>query len=293
MKKTLIIDCHNVGYSSFYTFGELSYQEKKTGVIFGFLRQIFNLAKKFETNKFIFCWDSRKSYRKLIYPEYKESRYNKELTKEELRDLKLAREQFTTLRKDILPRMGFNNNFMQVGYEADDLMAKLALDINNVHWTTLVTSDKDLYQMLYECSIYNLSTKKEIDWKWFTDKYGIVCYEWSDVKAIGGCDSDGVKGIKGAADPTKSESSKALSYFKQELTSGVIFDKIQSKEGKRIIKRNKRLIKLPFEGKIPIKLELQEDNFNKNSFIDVFVDYDMQSFLKKEALDEWIKLFDL
>ena len=67
--KTLIIDCNNLCYGSFYTFGELSHEEKKTGVIFGFLLQLLSLVEKFEANKFMFCWDSERNYRKIIYPE--------------------------------------------------------------------------------------------------------------------------------------------------------------------------------------------------------------------------------
>ena len=61
----LLIDCNNLCYMAYYTTGQLAVDEIKTGVIFGFLKKINKLADVLKTNEIIFCWDSRKSYRKL------------------------------------------------------------------------------------------------------------------------------------------------------------------------------------------------------------------------------------
>ena len=74
----LVIDCSQLCYRSFYTTKDLSYEEERTGIIFGFLKQIFKLAQDFDTKTFIFCWDSAKSYRKQIYSDYKENRKKKD-----------------------------------------------------------------------------------------------------------------------------------------------------------------------------------------------------------------------
>ena len=66
----ILVDGDNLGWISHYSQGELSVNDLYTGVIFGFLRQVFSLADRFETNQFVFCWDSRQSFRKKIYPEY-------------------------------------------------------------------------------------------------------------------------------------------------------------------------------------------------------------------------------
>jgi len=258
-------------------------------VIFGFLQKIFTLSKKFHSTDFIFCWDSRKSYRKLIYPEYKANREKKrqESTDQEKKDMKMAFDQFTELRRVILPKLGFNNVFMQAGYEADDLIAKAVQDNDNKYHTIVVSTDQDMYQLLDQCAIYNFKTKKKLHQSFFIEKYFIPCYDWANVKAIAGCSGDNVTGIEGVGEI------KAVQYLRDKLPSGVIKERIKSKEGQEIIKRNLPMVKLPFEGRRKLDMRLKKNNLTKKQFIDVFVDYGFQSFLKPEALQKWVEAFDL
>ena len=281
----IIIDCNNICYAALHTMGDLSFNEKKTGIIFGFLNQILSLANKFECSNFIFCWDSRKSYRKFIYPEYKANR-KKDLTPEEAKDLKIGFQQFTELRIDVLPRMGFSNVYMQTGYEADDFMA--AYFYKSKDELVVVSTDEDMYQILGpKVQLYNQRTKKIKTWAWFTNEYDISPKTWVDVKAIAGCSSDNVKGIVGVGEKT------AVKYLRNEL-------KHESKkyrdiiDGKEIIERNKPVVNLPFtKGKLPLVMKEKKDQFSKEKFIDVFVDYDFQSFLKKDKLDKWCEVFGI
>lgn len=285
MKKILIIDCNNLAYSSFYTFGDLSYQEKKTGVIFGVIQKIISLAKKFETNNFIFCWDSKKSYRKLIYPEYKANR-RKDLTEQENADLQLAFEQFTELRTKTLPAMGFKNNLMQVGYEADDLIAKVVSEnCNQELW--IVSTDQDMYQLLDKASMYNHKTKKKILYKDVVREYSATPSLWAEVKAVAGCSSDNVKGIKRVGEMT------AIKYLQDRLSDGKIKNRIQSKEGQEIIEKNRMLVYLPFQGRKKLNVKLKEDSLGKDKFIEVFIRYGFESLLKKDVVEKWTKIFNL
>ena len=117
---TLLIDCHYLGHQARYTHKGLKSKEgKPTGVLFGFLSRVLSLCFLFETNDVIFCWDSSKSIRKIRYDWYKKK---PPLSPEDMNDLQEAREQFTILRKRILPAIGFKNNIMYPGREADDVM---------------------------------------------------------------------------------------------------------------------------------------------------------------------------
>jgi 5'-3' exonuclease len=49
----------------------LTHARENIGVLFGFLKQILNVAERFETNRFMFCWDSGKSLRKKVFADYK------------------------------------------------------------------------------------------------------------------------------------------------------------------------------------------------------------------------------
>ena len=287
----LIIDSNSLAYKSFYSMRGLRTKEKETAVSFGFMKDILMLAKKYETNKFYFCWDSKKSYRKKIYKLYKANRKPKDKEKE--KELKSAYSQFDDLKNKILPRLGFKHVYEQDYYESDDLMAWL-VDFNRI-WIgdklVVVTNDGDLYQVLEPgVKIYNHSSKKETTMRSFKREYGILPSKWAEVKAIGGCSTDNVKGIKGVGEKT------AISYLLGNLKKGKKFDDI--KNGEKIINRNRKLVTLPFDGSkvkggVYIGLLFAMEIFRKEDFIQTFDDYSFASFLKGKLWKDWQKVFSL
>ena len=301
MSKILLVDCNAVGYMAMHTMGGLFYKEYKTGVIYGFLKAVLALADQFSTNRFVFCWDSRRRYRQLVYPDYKTKR---DLSKDD--DLvfkrKIAHEQFQMLREDVLPSMGFKNVLYLSGYESDDLMAYYAQQhskqIKTNSKVIMVTGDNDMFQCLDHCDIYHLYWKKIVTAKDFEIKFGIPVSDWVLAKCIGGCSSDGVPGIVGVSDPAKAASSKALVYLQGNLNPGAILDRIDCEEGKKIIRRNRKLIKLPYTGPIPgkrrklqdIKLSFaNSEKFDRKDFLNVFDKYRFLSFIK--SFNKWKEVF--
>ena len=293
----IIVDCNNIGFVAHYSSGELSVDNTRTGVIFGFLRQIFSIADRFGTSQFIFCWDSRKSFRRQFFPEYKVRRKEKVdlMTPEEKEALAQARRQFIELRKYVLPTMGFGNVMFRVGYEADDLIADI-VERNREEEFCILSSDNDLYQLLgYKVFMYNCVTREKMTAKRLKLEYGISYRKWGLAKAIGGCSGDDVPGIKGVGDPRSNPRSKALQYIRGELTEGVVFDRIESKEGQEIIARNKRLVSLPFfnEGnKLRTYID-KPDKFKKENWLKVFTDYDFRYFKQEEQMERLVELFNL
>ena len=279
----IIIDSNCIGYQALYSLGDLSNGARPTGVLYGFMFEVLKLGKRFNGNKFMFCWDSRNSYRSRIYPEYKQNR--KAIPPEEIIARRMAKEQFQLLKTELLHQLGFGCVFFQAGYEADDLIAYLCKSLVNES-KIIVTTDKDLYQLLDPITvIYNPRLKNVLTDRWFKTTYGITPDQWVEAKAISGCESDSVKGVKGVADPAHSVNSKALSYLRNELKTGTIFKRIV--ESKGVIERNRTLIKLPFDGLKPISLELSEDDFSKDAIIEVFDRYRFQSLL--DQMDDWMQ----
>lgn len=281
--RPIIIDSHNLCYMALHTMGDLSYREMSTGVVFGFFRILLTIAKKFNSRGFVFCWDSRHSIREKHYPDYKKKRNDsrKEMSEHERAQYFSMLAQREQLRKEILPRLGFKNNFVQAGYESDDLMAYLVKANKDLDWL-MVTADNDMYQCLDRCDIYNPQTKKIFTRSDFEAKYNIEPWQWAYAKAIGGCDSDGVAGVKGVADPKK-ETSKALKYIRGELTKGVVFDRIENAHA--IINRNIGLVTLPMGGLNPMLMRLAECVHNPGEFRVFFDDYNFRSFLRE--FDKW------
>jgi len=280
---TLIIDSYAICHQVKYTIGDLSYEEQKVGIIFGFLRHILSLSKQFDTNKFLFCWDSKKSFRKDIYPTYKENR-RKEQTPEEQQLYKIAFKQFHELRLKVLPKFGFKNNFIQTGMEADDLIAIITQNYDQE--LVIISADQDLYQLLSpNVSMYSSKGKKLTTEQSFTEKYDITPKEWVTVKQVAGCNTDNVKGIKGVGEKT------AIKYIKNKLGKHTkTYNSIVC--GDTIIERNEALVKLPFKGTKTPKIK-QDRPFYLANFIELTDEYGFRSMQQIETLNSWITQFGM
>ena len=263
-----------------HAMSDLSYDDKKSGVIFGFFRQILFLAKKFETNNFAFVWDSPASLRKEIYPEYKENRKKIERTKEEIEDDIIAFKQFSLLREEILPKLGFSNIFMLPGYEADDIIAQVCKD--SVSEIMIVSSDNDLYQLLTEeVCIYDPRRKDFYTKENFLADYEIVPGDWKRVKGIAGCTSDGVQGIRGVGEKT------AIKYLLKKMNPvSKSYEEIRAFLKSDEYARNLQLVTLPYP-KIP-KVNLHEQKeLSADYFINVCQRFGFNSFMTKDGYDQW------
>ena len=278
--KVLVIDSNCLGHIAKHSMKGLSFDEIETGVIFGFMNHVLRLAKKFETNRFAFCWDSRKSLRKEVYPKYKYKRHdNTGKTEEEIVLNESAYRQFVELRKKVLPEFGFKNVFIQKGIEADDLIASIVRANKNEY--IVVSHDEDLYQLLNLAPIYNPRKKILIDADYFKKQYGIDPDDWSKVKAIAGCGSDSVGGIENVGEKT------AIKYLTGTLKKGKAYDSIR--EGNDVILRNKKLVYLPFSETEEVKISFKKEEFDVDDFFDMCDNYGFYSF--KRETDNWKKTF--
>lgn len=287
----LILDCSALTYAAYYTHGTLSYSGKPTGVIYGFLKQVLTLARKFNTNRFLFCFDAGYSMRVNAYPEYKANRdkKRKEYTPSEKKSYDSLLYQTIALNHEILPNLGFKNCYIQTLFEADDLIAVLCERLR-YKGLIVVSDDADLYQLLDKCDMYLPKRKKLFTEKDLKRDFGVLAKDWALAKAIGGCEGDNVKGIVGVSDPKK-KTSKALKYLKNDLNKGVIFDRITSNEGKEIIARNLELVKLPYMPQLIKRTIFRRDTFARQRFIRVFDKYHFKSFLKNENFEQWEEIF--
>jgi len=277
----LIFDCNNIGYISAFSHQNLSYKGKPTGVIYGMFRQILANFEKFTPSQLIFCWDSKKSYRKMIYSDYKANRKKKSADF----DYDAIFSQFDFVRREILSELGFKNVFYQNGYEADDLIAWIVNRFPDEY--VIISTDEDLWQLIQKerrgvcVNVYNPIKKTLLTFKEFYASFGIEPSKWSEVKAIAGCSTDNVAGIKGVGENTAIKFiTDSLSQSSKKYLSIV--------EGEDIIRRNRRLVMLPFSGPVPIRITgLVDDEIKKDRFQSVFVRFGFNSFLSGEMVDRW------
>lgn len=269
--------------------GNLSYNGKPTGIVYGFLSRILSLAKKFGTTDFIFCWDAGVTHRHQAYRDYKKNRHS-DMTLDQQEDRKDMLVQSMELQEYTLPKLGFRNSYIQHLYEADDLMAYWVMHIRFSQDVVLVTGDSDMYQLLDWCRIWNPAQKKFITKLTFEDRYKIPPNKWAMAKAIGGCSGDNVVGIKGVSDP-KLPASKALKYLRGELTTGKVYQRITSDKGRAIIKRNLPLVTTPYREDLMKRMIPRKNYFTKKKFLRVFDEYHFISFLKLDNFKDWETTF--
>jgi len=176
--------------------------------------------------------------------------------------------------------MGFTNCFIQKGFEADDLIAKIAQTtlLNKI----IVSADEDYYQCLSpSLRIWNPSRKKMMTKSMFLDAYKIQPKQWAMVKQIAGCNSDQVPGVRGVGEVF------AVRFIRKTLPPHTqAYKSIMANQA--IIKRNAVLVTLPFPGTKP--LQIVPTTFKRKGFKRVCEQYGFHSFLQPERYNAWKEL---
>ena len=236
----LILDVSFLAYRAVFTTGGLQHEGNATDVLFGLMRDLIVWQEMFRTKRVAFCFDCGRNKRLDIYPEYKKNRMA--LTEEEKRIRKGVHEQLDRLREEELYQLGFRNVFWQDGYEADDVIASVVLNMPEGEEAMIVASDGDLYQLLSgTVQMYDPVRNKIRSLQWFHSTYGIIPSQWADVKAVCGCSSDNVKGVRSVGEKS------ALLFLRGLLkTESIKFKRIT--ESTETWKQNLRLVQLPFAG---------------------------------------------
>jgi len=237
---------------------------------------MLKLAKTLKSNKFVFAWDSAKSKRRQLYPEYRLAR--RKQRQENPQDWPLLRRQFKEIRDKVLPQLGYKNIFLKTGYEADDIIASICLE-NEDEEIAIVSADSDLYQLLTENHFMWKLGNKKYTARDFRKQYEIEPVQWSLVKAIAGCSTDGVAGIEGVGEK------RACKYLRGKL-NGRYKNAILSSEGQKVIFANTSLVALPMLG--TGSYSIAEDGFDEGGFVDVCNEYDFRSL--KARRWEWVEV---
>ena len=249
-RRYLILDCNYLAHRAKHVFGELSDKGSATGVVYGFLKDILTLRERFDTNRFIFCWDYGKNLREKAYPLYKQNRRVKVLEDDEQEFENAFRLQVDQLRGIYLHTIGYRNIFYQEGYESDDVIAIACQNlVPDLEEGIIVTADQDLFQLIRRnIDWYNPRSKELVTKVRFEKTFGISPRKWAKVKAIAGCTSDNVKGIEGVVNKT------AIQYLRKELKKTTKAYKNIKAGWKNTVLRNRTLVELPYKGTKPIRL---------------------------------------
>lgn len=244
----LILDANNVAARAFHAMGEaLTHGQMFTGTVYGFMATTLSLMEKLGTTNVIFCFDQGRPKRLNVLPTYKETRKKAFAlkTKKEQRQIEVFRKQVAELRDGHLPAAGFRNVFTAQGYEADDVIARVVRDLPPGSESVIVSGDEDLYQLLEwpRTMIWKQHKSAMFSRKDFEKEYDIEPRFWRHVKAIAGCSTDDVPGIRGVGEK------KAIAFLMERMTKYTpTYDRIVEFLKSDDYRINMKLVGLPYRG---------------------------------------------
>jgi len=158
--KLLLIDGNNMSNRVFWAHKELQYKGTYTGVIFGFMRQLIYLRKRYPEYYIIIAWDAGYARRKaeslaavergIVPSAYKAQREQAraeadDKKKEELDSLFFQMDQ---LKEEIIPLVRCTQVCVK-GFEGDDILYSYCKYVERWNGKAIVvSSDHDFYQTL-------------------------------------------------------------------------------------------------------------------------------------------------
>jgi 5'-3' exonuclease len=183
----LIIDANNLSYRwlqrpNYDSFGD------------DFIRTIQSLAKSYEAQRTIVCFDFGKSYYRMdMHDEYKGTRKKPQDEDE----IKKYEDFFAVL--NALPDELDEEVLKFRGVEADDILAWITQNISDRYdHTWVVSSDRDLYQLIDDnVSIFNIFSRKEVTIQTLQEDFEITPSQYMLSRIIEGDKSDNILGIEG------------------------------------------------------------------------------------------------
>lgn len=238
-KKTglLIIDAHAMAYRAYFSMAQQNFTNPvsglPTGAIYGFFRMLFKVSRDLQPAGIAVVWDppGGKSFRNDLYSKYKEQR--KPMPDD-------MRPQIDEI-KQLVKKCGYKD-LMIKGFEADDVIGTLAMTIGKKGKVTILSGDKDCFQLLGK-NVNMLRPKKgvsdfvNVNAKWVKEELDVTPKQIIDYMALIGDSSDNIPGAKGIGPKS---ASKLINEFKtvekiykstDKLPSGALRNKlIESRE---------------------------------------------------------------
>jgi DNA polymerase-1 len=191
----VLIDVSGFIYRAFYALPSLTRNGTEVGALYGFCSAMLKIIAIFPGAMFIAAMDAgKKTFRNDIYPEYKANR--KAMPVELLNQIPHIKEACKNLGFFIAE---------EPGVEADDIIATYTKMSKDTHEVNIVSSDKDLFQLLGKnVSIYDPIKQRRITEEDIVKKFGVTSDKILDVLALTGDTSDNIPGIPGIGQKTAS-----------------------------------------------------------------------------------------
>ena len=201
--RLLVIDGNSILNRAFYGIKLLTTKDGRfTNGIYGFMNIFHRLIEDYEPDRVAVAFDVKApTFRHEMYKEYKAGR---KAMPEELR------EQMPVL-KDLLSLMGYKI-VEKAGWEADDILGTLSVQMTGSDKCFIATGDRDSLQLVSDTTTVLLTSTKmgrtqtvPYDTDKIKEEYGVTPRQMIEIKALQGDSSDNIPGVAGVGPKTAGE----------------------------------------------------------------------------------------
>ena len=283
MNNLLLIDGNSMLFRAYYATLYTNRMSTTSGIptnaVYGFIMMLRKAIDIIQPDSILVAWDAGKStFRHKQYAEYKGTR--KPLDEE----LKV---QFPIIREYLDACNIYRYETEE--YEADDIIGSAAKKSKNIR-TSILSSDKDLLQLIDETTSVLLMKKGISDMEWMTEetfeeKYGLKPIQIIDLKGIMGDSSDNIPGVKGIGEKGATKLIQQFGsvegvYENIELIKGKQKEKLEN--DKETAMMSKELATIYRDMEFPFELDdlkFEYDTEKANAF---FRRYEMNSLIETQ-----------
>lgn len=195
-EKLVVVDGFNFLFRAFYAVRSLTRSDGfPTNALYGFTQMLLKVIEDVQPHYLAVAIDTPRTFRHDIYPDYKGHR--KEPEEEMLQQIPML--------EPLVQAFGIQTLKLD-NYEADDLIAACADKFGGDVEVVIVSSDKDLMQLINE-NVYMYDTMKDKFMREpeVKDKFDVTPDKVIEVQSLIGDSSDNVPGVKGIGPKTAAQ----------------------------------------------------------------------------------------
>lgn len=228
--KLLVIDGNSIINRAFYGIKLLTAKDGRyTNAIYGFMNIFNKLLTDCEPDRVAIAFDVKKpTFRHEMYSEYKAGRH---AMPDELR-------QQIPVLKELLTDLGYKT-VEKAGWEADDILGTLSVQMKDGDKCFIATGDRDSLQLVSDKTTVLLTSTKmgktqtvPYDCEKLMEEYGVQPWQMIELKALQGDSSDNIPGVAGVGPKTAGDLIKkygSVEKIYENLDTLDIKDKLREK----------------------------------------------------------------
>lgn len=269
-----VIDASAFVFRAYYALAPLSSKGRPSHAVSGFASMVLKILREKKPKACVVVFDSKKpSFRKEIFSDYKANRT--EPPPDISGQIKAVHEMCDKAGLPCLQREGI---------EADDLIASLVKKFRSKHRMAIVSSDKDLAQLVGDnVVIYDSFKEKVLGPTEVKEKFGVFPDRIRDYLSLTGDSSDNIPGLPGVGPKTALQILEAGGSLDSVLKdTSVLPDKLKKKvdENRDVLELSRRLVTLKDDEETLDHLEDMKIPFPP-SFSDFLTDWDLQRVIQQ------------